>query len=94
MVAYDRYRAQRVVLKRAVKVAKRMAVWRWGELLGNDFEGNKKLFRKEVKLERKGDQVRDEMVKDVNGQILRDGVEVTRRWAECFEQVLNVADVR
>ena len=35
------------------------------------------------------------MVKDVNGQILRDGgVEVRRRWAEYFEQVLNLADVR
>ena len=34
------------------------------------------------------------MVKDVNGQILRDGVEVRRRWAEYVEQVLNVADVR
>ena len=27
-------------------------------------------------------------------QILRDGVEVRRRWAEYFEQVLNVVDVR
>ena len=43
---------------------------------------------------RKGEQVRDEMVKDVNGQILRAGVEVRKRWAEYFEQVLNVADVR
>ena len=34
------------------------------------------------------------MVKDVNGQMLRDGVEVRRRWAEYFEQVLNVEDVR
>ena len=34
------------------------------------------------------------MVKDVNGQILSDGVAVRRRWAEYFEQVLNVADVR
>ena len=34
------------------------------------------------------------MVKDANGQVLRDSVEVRRRWAECFEQVLNVADVR
>ena len=34
------------------------------------------------------------MVKDVNGQILRDGVDVRRRRAEYFEQVLNVADVR
>ena len=37
---------------------------------------------------------REDMVKDVSGQILRDGVEVRRRWVQCFEQVLNVADVR
>ena len=43
---------------------------------------------------RKGEQAREEMVKDVNGQILHDGVELRRRWAEYFEQVLNVADVR
>ena len=42
----------------------------------------------------KSEQARDEMVKNVNGHILRDGVEVKRRWAEYFEQVLNVADVR
>ena len=38
---------------------------------------------------RKDDQARDEMVLDVNSNILRDGEEV-RRWAEYFEQVLNV----
>ena len=43
---------------------------------------------------RKGEQARKEMVKDVNGQILLDGVEARRRWAQYFEQVLNVADVR
>ena len=48
-VTYDRYRAQRVVVKRAVKVAKRMEDWRWGERLGNDFEGKKDMFRKEIK---------------------------------------------
>ena len=43
---------------------------------------------------RKGEQARDEIVTDVNVQILRDGVEVRRRWAEYFEQVMNVEDVR
>ena len=93
-VTYDRYRAQRVVVKLAVKAAKRMADRRWGERLGNDLEGNEKMFWKEVKRVRKGEQAREDMVKDVSGQILRDGVEVRRRWAEYFEQVLNVADVR
>ena len=70
-----------------------MADPRWGERLRNDFEGNKKIFWKEVKRVRKGEQARYEMVKDVNGQIFRDGVEVRRRWAEYFELVLNMADV-
>ena len=43
---------------------------------------------------RKGEQAREEIVKDVNGQILRECVEVRRRWAEYFERILNVADVR
>ena len=65
-----------------------------GERLGNYFEGNKKMFWKEAKRVRKGEQAREELVKNVNGQILSDGVYVRRRWAEYFEQVLNVADVR
>ena len=32
------------------------------------------MFWKEVKRVRKSEQARDKMVKDVNGQILRDGV--------------------
>ena len=68
-------------MKLAVQAAKTMADRRWGERLGNDFEGNKKIFWKEVKRVRKGEQAREEMVKDVNGQILRNGVEVIRRWA-------------
>ena len=91
---YDRYWAQKVVVKRAVQVAKCMEDQRWGERLGNDFEGNKKMFWKEVTRVRKCEQARDEMVKDVNGQILRDGIEVRRRWAQYFELGLNVADVR
>ena len=81
-------------MKHAVKVAKGMVEWRYGERLGNDFEGNKKMFWKEVKRVRKGEQARNEMVKDVNGQILPNGVEAKGRWSEYFEQVLNVADDR
>ena len=43
---------------------------------------------------RKDEQAREEMVKDVNARTVRDGVEVRRRWAEYFGQVLNVTDVR
>ena len=61
-----------------VQASKRMADPRWGERLGNDFEGNKKMFWKKVMRVRTGEQAREEMVKDVNGQILLDGVEVMR----------------
>ena len=56
----------------------------------NDFEGNKNMFWTN------GMQSRDEMINDVNGQMLGDGVEVRRKWLRCaeyFEQVLNVEDV-
>ena len=76
-----------------VKVANRIADRRWGDRLRNVFNGNKKIFWKKVKGVRKGEQARDEMVKDVNCQILRYGVEVRNRWAENFGQVLNVGDV-
>ena len=66
-------------MKWSVKVAKRMADWRLGEQLGNNCAGNKNMFWKEVKRVKKSEQPRDEMVKDVNGQILCDGVEVRRR---------------
>ena len=36
-VTYDRYRAQRVAVKRAVQAAKRMADRRWGERLESDW---------------------------------------------------------
>ena len=41
-------------MKLAVQAAKRMADRRWGERVGNDFEGNK-MFWKEEKRVRKGD---------------------------------------
>ena len=61
-LTYDRHRAQRVVVKGAIKVEKRLADWRRGERLGKDFEGNKNMFWKEVKRIRKGEHARHEMV--------------------------------
>ena len=46
-----------------------------------------------IKRTRKGEQARDEMVKDVNCQLLRDGVALMMRWAAYFEQVPNMIDV-
>ena len=59
---------------------------------GRVCEKNK--FGREIERVRKAEQARDKMVKDVNVQILRDGIEMRRRRAEYFKQVLNVIDVR
>ena len=42
---------------------------------------------------RKGEQARDEVLKDVNSQILRDGAEVGRVLVEAVQLVQNVEDV-
>ena len=78
-VTYDRYREQKAVVKQRVEVGKRMADWSQGDRLENDFEIKKNMFWRDVKRVRKGEQARAEMLKDVNGQILRYGVEVRRR---------------
>ena len=43
-VTYDRYRAKRVVVKLAVQVRKNNGGPEMGRAIGNDFEGNKKIF--------------------------------------------------
>ena len=52
-----------------------------GRAIGETLRGYQKDVLEKVKRVRKGEQAREEMVKDVNGQILRDGVVVRRRWA-------------
>ena len=61
-VNYGRYRVQRNRVKEVVKVAKREANERWGRRIGADFEGNKKMFWKEVKRLREGDGGSEEKV--------------------------------
>ena len=48
------------------------------------------MFWKEVKWVRKGEHAREEMVKDVNGQILHNGIQVRRRLAEYLLMLNNV----
>ena len=55
-VTYERYWAKRVAVKLAFQAAKRMEERRCGGLLENDFDGNKKMFWKEVKRVRKGER--------------------------------------
>ena len=38
----------------------------------------------------KSEQANDEIIKDMNVQTLWDNIEVRRRWADYFEQVLDV----
>lgn len=90
---YEKYREQKVEVKRKVREAKRAADLRWGQGLGQSYEENKKKFWKEVKRVRKAGARIEETVKDGNGRLLK-GEEARKRWAEYFESLLNVEDNR
>ena len=70
-----------------------MSNFKWGEDFDWSYEVNKKKFWKEVRRVRKGRLRTEETVKDVNGRLLR-GNEARKRWAEYFEELLNVQEDR
>ena len=75
-----------------VREAKRAPNNRWGEDFGSSFEENKR-FWKEFKIIRKGGSRIEEVVKDRNGQLVK-GDDARKRWAEYFENLLNVVEER
>ena len=91
---YERYRRKRNEVKRRVKEAKREANERWGSKLVEDYDRNKGMFWKEVQRGRKGDEKRVDRINGANGELLVDGEEVSERWGEYFESLLNVVDER
>ena len=76
--------------KQEVEEAKRMSDFRRGQDFDRSYEENKKKFWKAV---RKGGSRTEEIVKDVNGRLLR-GSEARKRWAEYFWDLLNIQEDR
>ena len=93
MEKYERYREKNVEAKQKVEEAKRMSNFKWGQDFDRSYEENKKKFWKEVRRVRKGGSRTEKTVKDVNGRLLR-GNEARKRWAEYFEELLNVQEDR
>ena len=85
MGKYERYREKNVETKRKVEEAKRMSNFKWGQDFDRLYQENRKKFWKGVRRVRKGGSKTEEIVKDVNGRLLR-GSEVRKRWAEYFEE--------
>ena len=90
---YERYREKNVEAKRKVEEAKRMSNFKWGQDFDRLYEENKKKLWKEMRRGRKDGLRTEETVKDVNGRLLR-GNEARKRWAEYFEELLNVQEDR
>ena len=89
---FEEYRKERRKVKAVVREAKKEAEDRFGAKLSQDFEGNRKMFWKEVKRVRKGVQGEELRVKDRDGTMLVEGKAVRQRWAEYFDELLNVQD--
>ena len=67
-------------MKAVVREATREAEYRFGAKLSKDFEGNRKMFWKEVKRVRKGVQREEMRVEDRNGNIVVEGKAVRHSW--------------
>ena len=89
MEKYKRYYYR----EKKVEEAKRVSDFRWGQDFNRSCEENKKKFWKEVGRVRKGGSRMEEIVKDVNGRLLK-GNKVRKRWAEYFKELLNVQEDR
>ena len=88
---YERYRERNLEAKQKVEEAKRMSNFKWGQDFDRSYEENKKRSWKEES--EKGWIENERNVKDVNGRLLR-GNEARKRWAEYFEELLNVQEDR
>ena len=93
MEKYERYREKNVETKQKVEEVKRTLNFKWGQDFDRLYEENKEKFWKEVRRVRKGGSRTGETVKDVNGRLLR-GNEAWKRWAEYFEELLNIQEDR
>ena len=82
------------VARRNTEGVKRRAkddCWRKiGEDLEADMRGTKKLVYSMVKSYRKGENGNIYTVLDKNGNLLVEQEDITNRWRECFEELLNV----
>ena len=70
-----------------------MSNFKWGQDFDRSYEENIKKFWKDVRRVKKSGSRTEETVKDVNGRLLR-GNEARKRWAEYFEELLNVQEDR
>ena len=83
--SYEAYKEKRRLVKRAVRNAKVRADERWGNKLTENFQGNKKMFWKEVKRVRKGKDGKEERVKAEDGTVLVEN----RQWKRGGQSILK-----
>ena len=85
--AFDRYRKERRGVKAVVREAKREAEDRFGLKLSQNFEGNMKVFWKEVKSVRRGVQGEEMRIKDSDGNMQVEGKALRHRWVDYFDEL-------
>ena len=82
-----------VPIHKKKKKVKGMSNFRLGQDFDRSYEENKKKLWKEMRRVSKVGSRMEETVKDVNGRLLK-GNEARKRWAEYFEELLNVQEDR
>jgi Reverse transcriptase (RNA-dependent DNA polymerase)/Endonuclease-reverse transcriptase len=86
------YVQKRNVVNSQRRVAKEECWVKLGKDLEEDVQGNKKLLYNLAKSYRKGNDDSGSTVKDKDGNLLSDQVDIEQRWKQYFESLLNVQD--
>ncbi len=84
------YMEERNACERMKRKAKEDVWKKIGKDLLEDAKGTKKLFYSVKKIFRKGNNETAFAVKDKDGNIVVEPEEVTKRWSEYFEELLNI----
>lgn len=87
--AYKTYKEQRTIVKRMVIDAKGKTWQDFGEKLEKNSRENQKLFYNVLKNLRKGKKPDSTLIKDNNGKVLSDPIEIMNRWRQYFQELLQ-----
>lgn len=87
--SYEEYKAQRIEVKNKVIEAKRKKWEEFGDKMETNSKDNQKLFFRVIKSMRGEKRVNSRAIKNEEGDILTEEVEIMNRWKEYFQKLLN-----
>ncbi|XP_044755033.1 uncharacterized protein LOC123313963 [Coccinella septempunctata] len=86
---YGQYKQQRKVVKELIQREKRKKWEEFGEKMEKDHKSNQKLFYRVLKNARKTPRNDNVLIKDKDGNLLKEDTAIMERWRGYFDDLLN-----